>query len=286
MRLLQYIKEKYKNLTNRSIKRALEQGACLVNGKIERYASRQINPKQDKINFTYIKPEARAKLIIEKSRIIFEDDHILAYNKTAGHPIMATEGNKGANLHAELKRFGAYKFLSPAHRLDKLTSGICLFAKTKEALTELNHQFKAKEIHKEYEALLDGKWKHRQSGKITNFLKLKQKLGTTQIWQVIDKPTRNSKDAETEYQVIKIYDKYTHILLKPLTGRTHQLRVHMAFMGHPILGDTIYAESFNSGIILDRHILHAANLELTHPFTKKRLKLSAPRPEDLERFLK
>lgn len=286
MRLLQYIKEKHKNLTNRIIKRALEQGACLVNGKIERYASRQIDPKKDKIDFTYIKPEAKAKLVIEKSRIVFEDDYILVYNKAAGHPIMATEGNKGPNLHAELKRFGNYKFLSPAHRLDKLTSGLVLFAKTKEALTELARQFKAKEIQKEYEALLDGKWKHRKQGKISNFLKLKQKLGTSQIWQVVEKPSPSAKDAITEYELIKIYDKYTHILLKPLTGRTHQLRVHMAFMGHPILGDTIYAESFRSGIILNRHILHAANLELNHPITKKRLRLKAPRPEDLEKLLK
>ncbi len=278
MRLLLYIKEKYTDLTNREIKRALERGACLVNGKIERYASRKIDPTKDKVEFTYIKTEAQAKLEIKASRIVYEDDYILVYDKEAGHPIMATEAKAETNLHHELKKFTGHKSFNPVHRLDRQTSGLCIFAKEQEALKELTRMFKDKEIKKTYEAIVDGKWQHPKQGKIENYLKLKQKINTMQIWQVVESPKYGAKQAVTNYKLLKAYDKYSHLELEPLTGRTHQLRLHMAHLGYPILGDTIYAENFKFKKILDRHLLHAAKLEFQHPITKKRLRLLAEMP--------
>ncbi len=285
MRLLLYIKEKYTDLTNREIKRALERGACLVNGKIERYASRKIDPNKDKVEFTYIKTEAQAKLEIKKSRIVYEDDYILVYDKEAGHPIMATEAKAETNLHHELKKFTGYKSLNPVHRLDRQTSGLCIFAKEQEALKELTRMFKDKEIKKTYEAIVDAKWQHPKQGKIENYLRLKQKINTMQIWQVVDSPKYGAKLAITDYKLIKAYDKYSHMQLEPLTGRTHQLRLHMAHMGYPILGDSIYAEKFKFKKILDRHLLHAAKLEFQHPITKKRLRLMAESPREFKELL-
>ncbi len=285
MRLLLYIKEKYTDLTNREIKRALERGACLVNGKIERYASRKIDPTKDKVEFTYIKTEAQAKLEIKAARIVYEDEYMLVYDKEAGHPIMATEAKAETNLHHELKKFTGHKFLNPVHRLDRQTSGLCIFAKEQEALRELTRMFKDKEIKKSYEAIVDGKWQHPKQGKIDNYLKLKQKINTMQVWQVVDSPKYGAKQAVTDYRLIKAYDKYSHVHLEPLTGRTHQLRLHMAHLGYPILGDSIYAENFKFKKILDRHLLHAAKLEFQHPITKKRLRLVAELPEVFKELL-
>ncbi len=290
MRLLQYIKDKYSDLSNREIKRALERGACLVNGKIERYASREIEAKKDKVEFTYIQTEAQAKLVIKKSRIVFEDEHLLVYDKEAGHPIMATEAKSEANLHHELKRFlqsqpGNYKFFEPVHRLDRQTSGLCIFAKEKTALVELTRMFKDKEIKKTYEAVVDGKWKLAPQGKVENHLRLKKKINTMQVWEVAKAVKKDSKLAISNYQLLKAYDKYSHVQLEPLTGRTHQLRVHMAYLGYPILGDTIYAENFKFKKLFDRHLLHAAKLEFKHPITKKRLRLEAELPAEFKELL-
>ena len=292
MRLLLYIKEKYKDLSNRELKRAFERGACLVNGKIERYASRKIDPTKDKIEFTYVKTEAQAKLEIKPSRIVYEDEYLLVYDKEAGHPIMATEAKAETNLHHELKKYLKARIenpcstLNPVHRLDRQTSGLCIFAKEQEALKELTRMFKDKEIQKTYEAIVDGKWQHPKQGKIENYLKLKQKINTMQIWQVVDSPKYGAKLAITNYKLIKAYDKYSHMHLEPLTGRTHQLRLHMAHLGYPILGDTVYAQNFKFKKIFDRHLLHAAKLEFKHPITKKRLRLVAELPVEFVDLIK
>ena len=292
MRLLLYIKERHPDLSNRELKRAFERGACLVNGKIERYASRKIDPTKDKVEFTYVKTEAQAKLEIKSSRIIYEDEYLLVYDKEAGHPIMATEAKAETDLHHELKKYLKSRpekpcaTLNPVHRLDRQTSGLCIFAKQQEALKELTRMFKDKEIKKTYAAIVDSKWQHPKQGRVENYLKLKQKINTMQIWQVVDSPKYGAKLAVTDYKLIKAYDKYSHLELEPLTGRTHQLRLHMAYLGYPILGDTVYAEKFKFKKILDRHLLHAAKLEFQHPITKKRLRLMAELPDVLSELLK
>ncbi|MDA0772063.1 MAG: RluA family pseudouridine synthase [Cyanobacteria bacterium] len=282
MKLIQYLKEKHDDLTNRSIKRALEAGACTVNGKIERYASVEIKPK-DKVVFRNIETKAKPRLVIEDSRIIYQDDQVLVYNKDAGHAIMSTEKSNEANLTQELKKL--YRYIEPVHRLDKQTSGLCLFAKDKKSLTELMRQFKDKEVKKQYEAIVDGHWKLEANGRIENEMEMARKIGAMQVWQVAKRASHKSKKAITEYQLIKNYKKYAHLALNPVTGRTHQLRVHMAHLGYPIVGDSVYAESFRSGLLIERHLLHAISLEFRQPLSKQRIKLTAPRPKELLELL-
>ena len=93
------------------------------------------------------------------------------------------------------------------------------------------------------------------------------------------------KEAATEFKLIKNYDKYAHVKLIPRTGRMHQLRVHMSYLGHPILGDGFYSQKFNSGVFPDRHLLHASNLRFDHPMTGKELRVFAPLPEDFKKHL-
>ena len=316
MKLIQYLKEKHDNLTNRAIKRALEAGACTVNGKIERYAYVELKPK-DKVVFRNIETKAKPRLVIEDSRIIYEDDQVLVYNKDAGHAIMSTEKStrsvskqsfdvqvaqqklatsqkarvafgdnsnfqnkfNDVNLTQELKKL--YRYIEPVHRLDKQTSGLCIFAKDKKSLTELMRQFKDKEVKKQYEAIVDGHWKLAASGRVETEMEMARKIGAMQVWQVTRKTSHRSKTAITEYQLIKNYKKYAHVSLVPVTGRTHQLRVHMAHLGYPIVGDSVYAESFRSGLLFERHLLHAISLEFKQPLSKNRIKLTAPRPKEL-----
>ena len=94
------------------------------------------------------------------------------------------------------------------------------------------------------------------------------------------KQASHLKTAITNFKAIKTYANFTHVLLRPETGRTHQLRVHMAFIGHPILGDTIYSDTFSCSKIVPRHLLHAARLKLRHPVDARDLSLSADLPQD------
>lgn len=269
----------------------LEQGACTVNGKIESFGSRIIDPKKDKIKFSLLRQEAPKKLKIKKSHVIFEDEYILVYNKEAGWASLATE-SKDINHLDEIKKTFSYKFLEPVHRLDKNTSGLILFAKKKEALKPLAKLFQNKKIKKTYEAIIDGVWKASKKGKIENFLTLDFKKGSLQKWKVAKrlKPEqkRNKakyKHAITSYEIIENYKTYSHIKLFPETGRTHQLRVQLADIGYPVLGDTIYATRFISKKKPKRHLLHAKFLDFIHPFTKKRLRLEAALPKDFRDFI-
>jgi RluA family pseudouridine synthase len=330
IKLASYLKKKYPGLSSRVLKRALEQGACLVNGKIERFASRLIDPNKDKIEYKDLRPKSKDKLSIKAERIIFEDEHMLVYNKEAGYPSLNTESKKHPHLHGELIKFLAQRdhgiedftlideqfhqsrisnkevlikqnplrklFLQPVHRLDKNTSGLMIFAKTETALHKLSEMFKEKSIYKEYEAIVDGSLSKKPSGKIETWLQQLKKKGASQKWQAVNKKSAGAKYACTNYQLIKAYKPerseeaallghnnsvYTHVKLVPETGRTHQLRVHMAYIGHPILGDTVYAENFTSGVIVDRHFLHASKLAFKHPISDQELKLWAATPKDM-----
>lgn len=284
MRLSKYLKDKHPELGSRAIKRALERGACKVNGRIERYGSRLIEPKKDQIDFTFINIEGREKLSIKKERIIFEDKFILAYDKEARYPALATEGGN-VNLHEELQKFTKLKSLQPVHRLDKDTSGVMLFGKSSDAVKRLTKLFQDKEIQKTYLALVDGCWDSHKKGCIDNELELAYKKGSMQKWRVADKKSPKTKQAITDYKVKDIYETYSLVEFKPKTGRTHQIRVHSLFMGYPLLGDTVYSKNFLTKEIFLRHLLHAHRLEFKHPFTQEAIKIEAPLPEDMTKLL-
>jgi 23S rRNA pseudouridine1911/1915/1917 synthase len=286
MRLSKYLKDKFPEFSSKEIKRALENGACQVNGKIETFSSREIDVKKDKINFQKKKFKAQEKLVIKKSHIIFADDDLLVYDKEAGHACMQTQNNK-ANLHEELKKFLKLSFLEPAHRLDKETSGLMIFCKNKKSLTAITNQFKNKSIKKTYYAVVDGRWALAPEGQIKNFLTLDFKKNALQKWKVAkvkneqaQKSPSKYKLAITNYKIEKTFAKHSLIKLMPQTGRTHQLRVQLAALKYPILGDSFYAESFKHPKLLQRHLLHAFALELQHPQSKEKLLLTSTIPKE------
>lgn len=212
--------------------------------------------------------------------VIYEDDDVLVINKPEGILTHA----KGAISD----EFTVAEFVRPrttdgvgtnrpgiVHRLDRATSGIIVVAKHPEAKRWLQKQFAQRKVKKMYLALVNG---HPQEPAATLSLPIERNPRKPQTFRV----GGNGRSAETLYQTVRLYDHHALLQLRPLTGRTHQLRVHCAYLGHPIVGDTLYGGASKQ---LGRMFLHAAELELTLPSRERKL-FQAPLPPELETYLK
>jgi RluA family pseudouridine synthase len=208
--------------------------------------------------------------------VLFEDDHLIVFDKPAGLLIAPDRWDKSKPNLMTL----VHQRLSPnwfnAHRLDKDTSGVLVCAKTRASLDALCAQFERNEIGKEYLALVYGVPAPR-SGRIRKSLAPDPKRPGKMVVR------RGGKPAETEYEVLESLRASARVRLVPRTGRTHQLRVHLAAIGCPILGDPFYGRSAQAGPPANRLALHAERLTLRHPATGDVLILVAPWPIELER---
>ena len=167
------------------------------------------------------------------------------------------------------------------HRLDKDTSGLMLIAKNNETFFYFKNLFQTRKIQKRYLALVHGRPKEPK-GKISSPL---GRIGLKRTTRVEGKKIIDPKEAETEYKTVKNYDNFTLLELTPKTGRTHQLRVHLNSIGHPITGETIYGfKKLSPPLDLNRLFLHAYKLEFTTP-TNKSLSLEIDLPEELQKVL-
>jgi 23S rRNA pseudouridine1911/1915/1917 synthase len=239
--------------------------------------------------------------------IVYEDDDLAIINKPAGMMVHAGAGasedqrNRGTLVNALLHHFatlsGVGGEMRPGivHRLDKETSGLIAVAKNDEAHRKLAAQFARREVKKTYIALVHG-WVKRDRGTIL------ASIGRDRVRR-IRMTTRGTggRDAVSHYSVLERRDtafgKFTLVEVKIDTGRTHQIRVHMASLGHPVVGDALYgaaremrarrgrATDEGSAISLARNFLHAARLELLHPRTGKQIALESPLPAELQAFL-
>jgi len=247
--------------------------------------------------------------------VIFEDKHLAVINKPAGMMVHAGAGetedarNSNTLVNALLFRFNALSStggeLRPGivHRLDKDTSGLIVVAKNDAAHVKLAELFSSRQIRKTYVALVHG-LVERQKGSVTAAVSRDPVRRT----RMTTKPSENSRTAISHYEVVQRletrFGKFTLVRVRIETGRTHQIRVHMASLGHPVVGDTLYGASGRlvdqasqtsskaarrnnepERLKLGRNFLHAARLEFTHPFTAKPLELEAPLPAELTEFL-
>lgn len=210
-------------------------------------------------------------------KIIYEDEHILVIDKPAGIPVLPDGWEQDAPYLVKMLE-EEYGKLWVVHRLDKGTSGVMVFARDAESHRALNTQFENHEAQKTYHAIMEGnpKWEE----KVTKF-PLRANVGKKHRTAVDDK---NGKPAETHFRVIKRYQEMALVEAKPMTGRTHQIRVHAYALGHPLLGDVLY--SAQETWIITRPALHAQSLSLIHPITNERMKFTAPHPADFENALK
>ncbi|WP_423187161.1 23S rRNA pseudouridine(1911/1915/1917) synthase RluD [Alishewanella sp. d11] len=220
--------------------------------------------------------------------IIFEDEHILVINKPAGLVVHPGAGNSdgtllNALLHhcpgiAEVPRAGI------VHRLDKDTTGLMVIAKTIPAQTHLVEAMQAREITREYEAVC--------FGAMTGGGSVNRPLGRHPTKRTLMAVIENGKPAVTHYRVMEKYRAHTRLRLRLETGRTHQIRVHMTFIGHPLIGDPVYGgrprpprQADESLLVMMRNFkrqaLHAIMLKLAHPITGQLLEWHAPLPDDM-----
>ena len=239
--------------------------------------------------------------------IVYEDDDLAIINKPAGMMVHAGAGatedqrNRGTLVNALLHHFGTLSGVGGemrpgiVHRLDKETSGLIVVAKNDEAHRKLAAQFARREVKKTYIALVHG-WVKKDRGTIS------ASISRDRVRR-IRMTTRGTggRDAVSHYLVLQrletAFGKFTLVEVKIDTGRTHQIRVHMASLGHAVVGDALYgapremrarrgrATDEGSAISLARNFLHAARLELVHPRTGKKIALESPLPAELQAFL-
>lgn len=210
-------------------------------------------------------------------QIIHADEHILVINKPAGIPVLPDGWEQDAPYLVKMleEEFGK---VFTVHRLDKTTSGVMVFARTAESHRALNIQFENHEAEKVYHAIMEGEPKWNE--KVAKF-PLRANVGKKHRTAVDDK---NGKPSETRYRILKRYQEAALVEARPMTGRTHQVRVHAYALGHPLLGDTLYSASETD--LIARPALHAYSLTITHPVTQERLAFKAEHPEDFVSALK
>ena len=218
--------------------------------------------------------------------ILFEDAHIIVINKPAGlvvHPAAGNESGTLVNalLHhcSDLAGIGGEIRPGIVHRLDKDTSGAIIVAKTEAALNELARQFKARETEKEYVTIVRGIPTPKRG-------RIETTIGRHPIHRKkMAAEVRNGRHAVSNYEVIEAFDRAALLRVQIETGRTHQIRVHMAHIKHPVVGDKLYGRAHANGITADRQMLHAAKLSIVHPDTHERMLFSAPLPDDMETLI-
>lgn len=263
------------------VKHLIEQGYILVNGsKVKPNYS--IRPA-DEI-FVEIPPPEASFLEPEDIPIdiIHEDEWILVVNKSPGMVVHPGAGNKTGTLAAALLFHcgnlpDAGDDMRPGivHRLDKDTSGVIVVAKTDKAMRSLSKQFQDRTVKKQYAALVKGRIEI-DNGVIEEPLARhpvdRKKMAIDHTY---------GKHSKTTYHVIKRFERFTFIRLDLDTGRTHQIRVHMKHLGHPVLGDLTYG----GPAVIKRQALHAEKIELTHPASSDRVVFEAPIPEDMQKLI-
>ncbi|WP_348663517.1 RluA family pseudouridine synthase [Chlamydia vaughanii] len=256
-----------------------------VNGRVQTKVSTQVVPG-DSVTITIEESEELLELLPEAIPLdkVYEDEMILVINKPRDMVVHPAPGHiRGTVVHALLHEIGErLKQEFPEepwrpgiiHRLDKDTSGLLITAKTRVAKTIYSELFASKQLQKSYLAICVGK----PSAEI-----IRTKLARHPIKRKEIAVSSEGKEAVTHCEVIAYNGKLSLVLLRPETGRTHQLRVHMKHLNTPILGDPVYGSaSINTGYGLDKQQLHAYSLDFIHPKTLKQLKLTTQPPHDMK----
>lgn len=300
-RLDKYLHGRFPRISRTTIQRFIKQGLVTVNGMPTKASYEPAAGDRVEVN---LPPPPPSEVVPEEIPldILYEDEWMLAINKQAGiicHPARATQSGTVANavaFHAKtLSRTDDPFRPGIVHRLDKNTTGVMLIAKSDEAHWRIALQFERRTIRKQYFAICEGRF--QLDGDMINKPLAPHPETTQRMILPSASPPRQAmfKEAITEYRVNTRYARYTTVDLFPKTGRTHQLRVHMASLGHPIVGDVMYggkpvSEADLTGAgdtapLIVHQALHAGRIRLMHPIREKPLEVEAPLPENMRRIL-
>lgn len=281
-----------KNIPKSRIYRMLRKGEARVNKK-------RCKPKQrlqigDQIRIPPVRLANKATnnfipSLLKQSlqqNILFEDECLLVLNKPSGFAVHGGN-NINAGIIESLRNIRPNAgFLELVHRLDRDTSGCLMIAKKRSALRQMHAQFRDNNINKTYQALLSGRWQRQKMRIDVPLLKNISKSGERMV--IVSK---QGKMAETLFRRIHLFAENTWVEVTPKTGRTHQIRVHAAFMGHAIVGDNRYGQPednlrFKANLNIRRLALHAQRLVFYHPRSGAQMITEAPLPEDLDKSIK
>ncbi len=283
-RLDQYIAQNKSDLSRTMIKKLIEEKLITVNGKnVKTSYTVQVG---DIIKI--VVPEAKETKLEAQDiplSIVYEDNDIIVVNKPKGMVVHPAVGNPDGTLvnaimaHCKENLSGIGGELRPGivHRLDKDTSGLLIVAKNDKAHIAISNQIQNREVKKVYLALVRGNVPEDEATinmPIGRSTKDRKKMAVT----------KNGKNAITHFKVLERFGNYTFLEVRIETGRTHQIRVHMSEIGHPVVGDMVYSNGKNE-FGVEGQMLHAKSLTFKHPTTGKLLNLEAPLPEYFEDVL-
>ena len=228
-----------------------------------------------------------------ENAIIFEDDALLVIDKPAGFAVHGGSGvSRGVIEQLRMERPKA-KFLELVHRLDRETSGVLLLAKKRAALVTLHEMIRNNQTDKRYLVLVAGEWLDKKKRVVLDLQKYVLPSGERRVNVVTDKSKDKYDEAqvsETNFMLKQAFVGFTLLEAQLVTGRTHQLRVQLAHLGFPIVGDDKYGDFANNKALqkkgLKRMFLHSAETKLRHPLSNDKLQLQAPLPPELDKFMK
>jgi 23S rRNA pseudouridine1911/1915/1917 synthase len=264
----------------------IKEGYVTVDGVIASKSGQTIDGITEII--VEIPPPKPATLVAEDIPldIVFENEDLLVVDKPAGMVVHPSAGHQSGTLvhaalayAADIEGVGGIQRPGVVHRLDKDTSGLILLAKNDAAHQWLQRQFSSRQVEKIYLALVDGTpptARGRVEAAIGRDPDNRKKMAVVT-------PTKG-REAVSEYATIRKYDAHTLLEVHPITGRTHQIRLHLAFLGCPVVGDKVYGRRHPS-LSIDRQFLHAARLKIRLPGEADLCEFSAPLPEDLSAIL-
>ena len=298
-RIDNFLIKRLKGVPRNHIYRYLRSGQVRINGKRIKASYRLQEGDIVRIPPIIIRDIKPANKIFESKftsfDILFQDESLLVINKPTG---MAVHGGSNVSFGV-IEQLRAqnpnWKFLELVHRLDKDTSGTLLLAKKRAALVELHRQIREREMEKRYLVLVKGKWQNQKQNIKLPLNKYITASGERRVAVTVDKK-KNLRDmtAHTVFTLKKTWQNFSLLEAELITGRTHQIRVHLSYLGFPIVGDDKYGDyqlnkelnrSNGKGPKLKRMFLHASKAIITHPITGESLHLEAPLANDLQKFL-
>jgi 23S rRNA pseudouridine1911/1915/1917 synthase len=293
-RLDAFLAENIPGWSRSRLQKVIEDGDVLVNGRPSKpsYKLRAADVLDVELTESQIASFTPEDIPLE---ILFEDDYVIVVNKPAGLVVHPAAGNPSGTLanalafHFEQLSRGTGQ-IRPGivHRLDRDTSGVMVVAKTDDAHEKLADQFRAREVYKSYTALVHGRV-NPTSGVIEQPIARDPKNRTRMA------VVRGGRPALSLYKLKDAYERFSRLNVEIKTGRTHQIRVHLAWIKHPVVGDKTYGGGRDNTITsprlraalrsLDRQFLHAARIGFRHPHSGEFMKFEAPLPDDLANFL-
>ena len=286
IRLDKFLAENLKDYSRTYIQKIISAGRVSIDGFPIYKKSEPVYPG-DEVEIS-IPPAVESELVPEAIPldILFENQDLIVVNKPPGMVVHPALGHTSGTLvqavlsySPEIEGVGGVKRPGLVHRLDQYTSGVILLAKNDYAHQFLQEQFRSRQVEKIYLTLVDGR-PPTPNGRIEVAVgrdpKYRQRMAP-----VLD---RDGKEAISEYFTVREYPQHTYVKVKILTGRTHQIRIHMGFIGCPVVGDTVYGRKKPS-LSIDRQFLHAHQLSIIVPGEKEKTRFEAPLADDLVRII-